>query len=132
MQLTDFQWQERTGRFPDDTAFDQWIFQHASGRIVAVIDGPVDKRGGFTHNVSFLFHQDVMMDGGPFVFADFDSGKLFVESVLATKPIKASAEGSLEIIQPPPNPQVTAMNDAIKSIQQLGMSALFKARLDQP
>ena len=46
---------------------------------MAAIQGPQDKRGGFTHSVTFLFSQDVTMRFSPFVFVDFDSAKRFVE-----------------------------------------------------
>src|ERR1700727_1303415 len=99
LSLFDCSWKEREGRTYEDEPFHEWTYQHASGRILAAIIGPQEKRGGFTHHINFTFAHNVTMVGraGPFVFTDYDSGKRFVESIIAAKLESISPEGELEL-----------------------------------
>lgn len=124
MELTDFQWTERNGRFQDDTPFHEWTFDHASGRMLAAIQGPTDARGGFLHDVRFLFQQEITMRGGPFLFTDFDSAKRFVESRIAENVTEATAEGSLTI-KPQPDVFSAAIQEGMdKAIKMFAGKAL--------
>jgi hypothetical protein len=96
LDLSEFRWTERSG------TFDEWTFEHVSGRILAAVSGPQDKRGGFTHNVSFLFSQKVTMRAAPYVFVDFDSAKCFVEFQVQKNLASINEVGSLQIETPPP------------------------------
>jgi hypothetical protein len=82
MELTDFQWQEREGRYEDDAPFHEWIYLHASGRIFAAIQGL----------------QQVTMVGGPYLFLNFDAAKHFVEAAMAERAQSVSPEGSVTMI----------------------------------
>jgi len=115
----DLLWREREGRFPDDTPFHEWSYQHASGRLLAMISGPPDRRGGFVHEATFLFNQNVTMPGGPFLFTDFDSAKRFVESVIAGKVTSISTEGALEVVKPPDQ-----LAESMKQAMLLGVQAM--------
>jgi hypothetical protein len=125
MELTDFRWQERQGRDMNDEAFHEWTYQHGSGRLVATISGPIDKRGGFTHSVVFLFSQNITMAGSPFIFTDFDAGKRFVEGVIAAKIENASPEGLLEVARP-----ADPMQEMVKQITGAGLAMLLKGSAD--
>lgn len=122
MELTDFQWQERDGRFEDDAPFHEWIYVHGSGRILGAIQGPTDKRGGFAHNVVFMFMQQVTMTGGPFLFLDFDSAKRYIEAKVSEYFQSVSPEGSVTLtpaeVKPDPMQQ---MLEALKTML-LGLS----------
>jgi hypothetical protein len=119
MELTDFQWTERNGRFPDDTFFHEWTFDHASGRMLAAIQGP----DSFI-DVRFLFQQEITMRGGPFLFTDFDSAKRFVESRIAENVTEATAEGSLTI-KPQPDVFSAAIQEGMdKAIKMFAGKAL--------
>lgn len=120
MQLTDFQWEEREGLLPDETPFHEWIFMHGSGRILAVVRGPQDRRGGFSHDAGFMFRQEITMRGGPFVFIDFDSAKRFVEATVERTVESIDAEGVLSVAEPP-----NEMANAMKEAMQTGMSAFL-------
>ena len=125
MELIDFQWTERQGRLPDGEPFHEWIYTHASGRVMALIQGPQDKAGGFSHQAIFMFDQNNTMGTGPFIFIDFDSGKAFVESVVQLKVEGITPEGMLDVKAAPMNPQYAALADALKE-----MTAKFPQRPD--
>lgn len=110
-----FEWQEREGRFHNGEPFHEWVYVHGSGRIIASVQAPTDQRGGFTHEVSFLFSQDVMMRGGPFLFLDFDSGKRFVESRMSVKVQDVNMDGTLTAEPPQPSPDMAAIVDGMKA-----------------
>jgi len=118
MTHTDFIWQERTGRDPQGEAFHEWTYDHASGRILASIQGPQDQKGGFTHTVQFLFFRHVMMEGGPFIFGDFDSAKRFIETAVSHRVESLSPEGELTVVSEP-NENVVIMTEALERLKSL-------------
>jgi hypothetical protein len=118
MNSIDFQWEERIGRGSDDEPFHEWTYQHASGRILAAILGPSDKRGGFSHAAQFFFHQEVTMVGGPFIFVDFDSAKRYVEAVVSGKVEQMHPDGSL-IVVPQAHPFGAVFSDAMTNAAKM-------------
>lgn len=137
MELTDFQWQERDGRFEDDTPFHEWIYVHGSGRILGAIQGPTDKRGGFAHSVVFMFMQQVTMMGGPFLFLDFDSAKRYIEAKVSEYFQSVSPEGSVTLVpavsQPDPIQQmVNALKTMLPEIMKAKTAALLPAIHEVP